>query len=399
MGDRGVFQAATGPDARSLPTGRGLMFVEIVRLFIIVALTALGLAVSQRIRVPEEGPHTLRYVTIVLGAATGYVLGGVVGRFLDRVFGRVERQIEESNPGQLFAGTIGAVVGALFGTVASIPAFFLAPWWLAYPVAAFLMWVGGSFGYRIFSRRSEALLSMAGLSSRPYVRASSYRTAGDVNSYLVDTSALIDGRVLDVVRSGFLRGTFLVTPAVLEELQGLADAADTGRRRRGRRGLHVLELLREQPRTDVLVLDEEVPEHADVDAKLLSLARDMRISLLTTDSNLQRVAELQGITVLNPNRLATSLRPSKLPGDVITISIQREGEQPGQGVGYLDDGTMVVVEHAADAVGSELEVQITSSTQTSRGRMLFAIPSDRTLAGTQTTLLDRAPDQTKPTVR
>ncbi len=354
------------------------MFVEIVRLFITVALTAFGLALSQRIRVPDEGPYTTRYVTIVLGAASGYVIGGVVGRFLDRVFGQVERRIDESNPGALFAGTIGAVVGALFGIVASIPAFFMAPWWLTYPIAAFLMWVGGSFGYRIFSRRSEALLSMAGLSSRPYVRASSYRTAGDPNSYLLDTSALIDGRILDIVQSGFLRGTFLVTPAVLEELQGFADAADSSRRRRGKRGLQVLELLREQPRTDVLVLEEDVPEHADVDAKLLALARDMRISLVTTDSNLQRIAELQGITVLNPNRLAASIRPSKLPGDVLTLSIQREGEQPGQGVGYLDDGTMVVVEHGADAVGSEIEVQITSSTQTSRGRMLFAVPSSRT---------------------
>ncbi len=375
------------------------MFVEIVRLFITIALTALGLAVSQRMRVPEEGPNTLRYVVIVLGAGVGYVLGGVIGRFLDRVFGSVEQRIDESNPGQLFAGTIGAVVGALFGVVASLPAFFMAPWWVAYPVAAFLMWIGGSFGYRVFSRRSEALLSMAGLSSKPYVRASSYRTAGDQNSYLIDTSALIDGRVLDVVQAGFLRGTFLVTPAVLEELQGLADAADSSRRRRGRRGLHVLELLREQPRTDVLILDEDVPQHADVDAKLLSLARDMRISLLTTDSNLQRIAELQGIVVLNPNRLAASLRPSKLPGDILTIEIQKKGEQPGQGVGYLDDGTMVVVENAADAVGSEIEIQITSSTQTSRGRMLFAIPTDQTSAGSGKFVTEQAADPTKSTIR
>ncbi|MER3454493.1 MAG: twitching motility protein PilT [Acidimicrobiia bacterium] len=378
--------------------GPRAMFVEIVRLFIIIALTALGLAVSQRIRVPEEGSHASRYFTIVLGAAIGYVLGGVVGRFLDRFFGTVERRIDESNPGQLFAGFIGALVGALFGIVASIPAFFLAPWWVAYPVAAFLMWVGGSFGFRIFSRRSEALLSMAGLSSKPYVRASSYHTVGDPNSFLLDTSALIDGRILDIVQSGFLRGTFLVTPAVLEELQGLADAADSGRRRKGRRGLHVLELLREQPRVDVLVLDEDVPQHQDVDAKLLSLARDMRISLVTTDSNLQRVAELQGITVLNPNRLATSLRPSKLPGDVMVLAIKKEGEQPDQGVGYLDDGTMVVVEHAASAVGSEIEVQITSSTQTSRGRMLFAIPTSRTEAGVQADAGERSSGETRSTV-
>lgn len=351
------------------------MFVEIVRLFIIVAMTGVGLGLSQRIPVPEEGPPTFRTLIILLGAASGYVLGGVIGRFLDKVFGTVERRIEESHPGELFAGTVGAVLGAAVGLIASIPLFFLAPWWLGYPAAAFLMWVCGTFAYRMFSRRSEALLSMAGLSARPYVRAASYRTAGDPNSYLLDTSAIIDGRILDVVKSGFLKGSMLVAPFVLEELQGLADAADPSRRRRGKRGLQVLELLREQPRIDVLVIDDEVPQHQDVDAKLLALARDLRISLVTTDSNLQRIAELQGITVLNPNRLAISLRPSHLPGDVLSVSIQKEGEQPGQGVGYLDDGTMVVVEHAAPHIGEEIDVQITSTTQTSRGRLLFAVPA------------------------
>jgi uncharacterized protein YacL len=351
------------------------MFVEIVRIFIILAGTALGLWLGQRVPVPEEGPTTFRTLVFLLGPALGYVFGGVLGRFLDRIFGTVEQKIEDSSPGQLFAGTVGAVLGAAVGLLGSIPLFFLTQWWVAYPSAAFLMWVCGTFAYRVFSRRSEALLSMAGLSSRPFVRASAYKSIGDPNSYILDTSAAIDGRILEIVKSGFLRGTILVAPFVLEELQGLADAADPGRRRRGKRGLQVLELLKEQPRVNVLVLDDEVPEHEDVDAKLLALARDMRISLVTTDANLQRVAELQGVSVLNPNRLAIGLRPSHLPGDVIAVSIQREGEQPGQGVGYLEDGTMVVVEHAADRIGEEIDVQITSSTQTSRGRMLFGIPA------------------------
>lgn len=347
------------------------MFVEVVRLFIVLALTALGYAVGNRLYSSQRAGEIAPLIGLVLGCGVGYVLGGVVGRTLDRAFGVVEEKVGRSEPGRLFAGTLGAVIGAGLGGVTGFPFFFILDWYWAYPVVALLMWILGSLGYRVAGHRSEDLLALAGLSSRPLVKASRYGTS-DTNAYLVDTSALIDGRLLDVARSGFLNGSLLVAPFVLEELQGIADSGDVNRRRRGRRGLEVLAVLSEMPTVDLHVLDDSVPEHEHVDAKLVSLARHLRVSLITTDGNLQRVAELQGISVLNPNRLATALKPAQLPGDQISIGILREGDQDGQGVGYLDDGTMVVVEGAAARVGKEVTAKITSATQTSIGRMLFA---------------------------
>jgi uncharacterized protein YacL len=189
---------------------------------------------------------------------------------------------------------------------------------------------------------------------------------------LVDTSAVIDGRALAVVESGFLRAELLVPRFILEELQGIADSSDPSRRRRGQRGLEVLDTLRRDGRVGLQVIDEEVPEFQGVDTKLVALARRIDAGVLTTDANLQRVAELQGVACLNLNRLADGLRPVHVPGEVVRLPISREGREPGQGVGFLEDGTMVVVGEASELVGSEVEVRITSNVQTSVGRMLFA---------------------------
>jgi len=189
---------------------------------------------------------------------------------------------------------------------------------------------------------------------------------------VVDTSAVIDGRALAVADAGFLRGDLLVPRFVLDELQGIADAADPSRRRRGRRGLEVLDSLQRDGRIGVHVIDDEVPEIQAVDAKLVALARRLQAGLLTTDANLQRVAELQGVVCLNLNRLADGLRPVLVPGEVVRLPISREGREQGQGVGFLEDGTMVVVGEASGLVGREVDVRITSNVQTSVGRMLFA---------------------------
>lgn len=350
------------------------MFVEVVRFAIALALTAAGYAIGQRLQVSGRAGEIAPLVGLVIGCGVGYVFGGVAGRLLDKSFGVVEKKIERSEPGRIFAGSLGAVIGAALGGIISFPLFFFVSWFWAYPAVALCMWVLGSLGYRVASYKSEQLLGMAGLSSRPLVRASRLGGTSETDAFLLDTSALIDGRLLDVVKSGFLHGSLLVAPFVLEELQGIADSAEVSRRRRGKRGLEVLQVLSEMPRIDVHVLDDDVPEADFVDAKLVALAHHLRVSLVTTDGNLQRVAELQGIYVLNLNRLASALRPSQLPGDRIRLSVVRAGDQRGQGVGYLDDGTMVVIEHAADQVGSDLDVQVTSATQTAVGRMLFAVP-------------------------
>jgi uncharacterized protein YacL len=159
---------------------------------------------------------------------------------------------------------------------------------------------------------------------------------------------------------------------VLDELQSIADAQEPTRRRRGQRGLDLLSALQHLPGSEVHVLDDEVVEHDEVDAKLVALARRLEVGLLTLDTNLQRVAELQGVRCLSLHRLAEGLQPVLVPGETVRLPISREGKEPGQGVGFLDDGTMVVVGDAAALIGSEVEVRITGNAQTSVGRMLFA---------------------------
>jgi uncharacterized protein YacL len=189
---------------------------------------------------------------------------------------------------------------------------------------------------------------------------------------LLDTSAIIDGRIADVVTTGFLAGPLLVPRFVLRELQRLADGADPLRRNRGKRGFEVLKRLQDLQSVDILEAD--VAAAADVDTKLVELARQRGARVVTTDYNLNRVAELSGVNVLNVNDLANALKPVVLPGESLRVQVLREGKEPGQGVGFLDDGTMVVIEQGRRLLGQEVPVVVTSALQTSAGRMVFARP-------------------------
>lgn len=345
------------------------MFVEIVRLFIVLLTTAAGFAVGRGPRGAEAGNAAV--VGATLGALAGYVVGGFLGRLLDQAKDVAERRIDEVPAHRVFAGAVGAIVLGVLAGVVSVPfgLIFPAPYgWLGVAVCT---WAGAVQGYCVGARKSDQLLAMAGLSSRPLVRASPYGTE-EREAVLMDTSAVIDGRLLGLVRAGFLKGALLVPRFVLDELQGIADAQDPNRRRRGRRGLEMLEAVQQQSGIEVHILDDEVPEHEEVDAKLVALARRLKASLLTVDEPLQRIAELQGVRCLSLRRLADGLKPVHVPGEVVVLPITREGKEPGQGVGFLDDGTMVVVGDAAPMVGQEIEVRIISNVQTSMGRMLFA---------------------------
>jgi uncharacterized protein YacL len=194
---------------------------------------------------------------------------------------------------------------------------------------------------------------------------------------VLDTSAILDPRLLDCVRSGIVRGTLLVAPFVLEEVQAIADAADPVRRSRGRRGLEMLAAMRRERLADVRAVERLYPEFGEVDAKVVALARDRGASIVTNDLALARVAELQGIEVLSLNALADVLRIPLVPGEGFNVLVTKEGREANQGVGYLDDGSMVVVEGGRAHIGVSLEVVVTSVVQTSGGRMVFAKPPVR----------------------
>ncbi len=352
------------------------MFVEIVRLFIVFLATAGGFALGAGEGEAEDGNGAVLGAT--LGAAVGYVLGGMTGRWLRRVMGEAERKIEQIPAHRAFAGAVGGIALGGLTAVIGIPAVLLLPGRAGWPVLGLLVWVGAYQGFSLGSRKSDDLLALAGLSSRPLVRASPYGVRTEQDAVLVDTSAIIDGRLLPLARAGFLPDALLVPRFVLDELQAIADAQDLNRRRRGRRGLEMLEALPEHSDVEVHVLDDEVPEHEEVDAKLVALARRLRTRLVTVDEPLRHLAELQGVRCLSVRRLAEGLRPVHVAGDVVRLPISRPGKDSGQGVGFLEDGTMVVVTDAADLVGQEVDVRVTGTVQTSVGRMLFAAATGST---------------------
>jgi uncharacterized protein YacL len=200
----------------------------------------------------------------------------------------------------------------------------------------------------------------------------------DSRTILLDTSVIIDGRIADIARTGFLVGTLLIPRFILNELQYIADSADSLRRQRGRRGMEVLSQLQKDSAIPVRISDIDVEGVREADDKLVILARQLRCPILTNDYNLNRVAELQGVHVLNVNELANAVKSVLLPGETLRVDIIQEGKEAGQGVGYLDDGTMVVVEDGREHLNSKTYVQVTKVLQTAAGRMIFARLDDRT---------------------
>jgi len=192
------------------------------------------------------------------------------------------------------------------------------------------------------------------------------------NIKILDTSVIIDGRISDVCESGFLEGVFIIPQFILQELQHVADSADSTKRARGRRGLDILHKIQKMSNITVRIVDEDFPKIKEVDSKLVALARLLNAKVITNDFNLNKVAELQGVSVLNINELANALKPVVLPGETMKIFILKEGKEYNQGVAYLDDGTMVVVENGRRLMGKNAEVTVTSVLQTTAGRMIFS---------------------------
>ncbi len=346
------------------------MFVEIIRLLIVFLATAAGYTLGRGGAPAAALSGNGAIIGATLGACVGYVSGGIFGRLLRAAMGLVEERVDDLHPGKLLAGVVGATCGAGLSSLLALPAVVLIPGLWGWPVFGVVVWSGAYLSWRIGARKYEHLLAIAGLSTRPLVRATPYGPESE--AHLVDTSAIIDGRLLAVARSGFLRGPLLVPRFVLDEVQTIADAQDPLRRRKGRRGLDLLEALRGLRGLEVHVLDDEVVEHEEVDAKLVALARRLKVDLITVDVALQRVAELQGVSCLSLHRLSDGLRPAHVPGEVVRFPITRPGKESGQGVGFLDDGTMVVVADGEALVGREIEARVTGNAKTAVGTMLFA---------------------------
>ncbi len=284
-------------------------------------------------------------------------IGLVAGALLFVVLALAERAIRRTQPPNLLGGAIGAVTGVVLLLLARLALGLGGPWPLWAALVLFMGHVGFTVGARsVRSFRFAASKEVVSASSAPKI---------------LDTSAIIDGRIADLVELGFIGGPLEVAQFVLNELQGIADSTDPLRRARGRRGLGILEKLQGMEGVEVRIVDQDFPRVKEVDQKIVAMAKSKGGTVITTDFNLAKVAELQGILVMNVHQLSQALRPVVLPGENVRVTIQKEGKEPGQGVGYLEDGTMVVVEEGVSHMGHSVQAVVTSVLATSAGRMIF----------------------------
>jgi uncharacterized protein YacL len=285
---------------------------------------------------------------------------------------RLIHQVQAMSTAEFVASVVGLILGLLMALLLGLPLSALPePFGTFMPLGVSICLGLGMVGLTVAKREDlVAAAQAAGLFRQTDLKSHS-RESGEVQ-VIVDTSAIIDGRIADIVDSGFLYGRLVIPHFVLDELQRIADSSDPQRRGRGRRGLEILGRLQKDGPTPVDIVSDDPQEVGDVDGKLVALARARGGAILTNDFNLNRVADLQSIRVLNINSLANALKPALLPGDSLQIKVLTEGKEQGQGVGYLDDGTMVVVEGGSRFVDHELDVVVTRVLQTVMGRMVFA---------------------------
>lgn len=346
--------------------------IQAVTRFAFIATGVLGgLVVTQVVDWNAQLGYSSSYVIflfVILGGAIGFVLGGIVGRELASAWTRTEARLAEIAGVDIILGTIGLVVGLAVAFFASQPIRLLQPVWLAIAVSALLVAVAGYLGVSVSLTRRRELVALF-----PQLAPSDLDSPSE-RLVLLDTSAIIDGRFVELRRLGYIPGRMRVPRFVLGELHTLSDSADETRRARGRRGLDLLEALPADQSVDYVEIDYSDLSH--VDEKLMRLSADANAAMVTVDYNLTKVARVRGIEVLNLNDAAAALRPTFLPGDQISIRITKAGKEAGQGVGYLEDGTMVVVSDGRDLIGREAIIEVVSVLQTSAGRMIFARPGD-----------------------
>jgi uncharacterized protein YacL len=282
----------------------------------------------------------------------------------------------------LFAALFGLIAGLIIAVLLAFPLSRLpSPLGEILPVVGVVLF--GYLGISVFVMRQNDLFSLWGNLSKNQPSTANAAAGSDASAnanwaesrtILLDTSVIIDGRIADIARTGFLPGSLLIPRFVLNELQYIADSPDSLRRQRGRRGMEVLSQLQKEPIIPVRISDIDVDGVRDVDDKLVILARQLRCPILTNDYNLNRIAELQGVSVLNVNELANAVKSVLLPGETLSVRIIQEGKESGQGVGYMEDGTMVVVESGNKFINEEILVTVTKVLQTAAGRMIFARP-------------------------
>jgi uncharacterized protein YacL len=354
---------------------------KILRVILALVGASVGAAVAVILRglltdfnlIPKELPFGLLvgvYAVLCVAGAVLFVM--LSGRFF-QLLDKAEQVLRAAPMADIVAGVVGLVIGLLLALLVSQLAFMLPFRWLSITISIFIYALLGYLGLNIaMNRRHELNLVafvrkvMANRENRAEAQAEE-----QLSQKLLDTSVIIDGRIYEICKAGFLEGRLVVPSFVLDELRAVSDSEDDLKRGRGRRGLDILARLQHELSRPVTVLNRDYPELPDVDSKLLKLAAELGAKIVTNDYNLNKVARVQNIKVLNINELSNAVKPVALPGEEMTVKIVKAGKEAGQGVAYLEDGTMIVVEGGLRYIDETVQILVTSSLQTSAGRMIF----------------------------
>ena len=358
---------------------------KILRAIFVLLFTVLGIVLSRQgetvlaLLLPNSVlTETILGITFMSLAAmlVGGIFGAIIGSFISPYLikslfmftSTVEKSLSAMSTQDLIAGTLGLFLGLIIANLVGL-AFGSVPYIGPYVSVALSIILGYLGMHLVVSKKSELAgwLHLHAEGSFDKKKNKDHHTGK-----LLDTNVIIDGRVADIYRSGFLEGPIIVPVFVLEELQKIADSSDILRRNRGRRGLDILNHMRKNSKDDVIIVTNDFEDISEVDSKLVKLAREKNYKIVTNDYNLNKVAELQGVAVLNINDLAIAVKPAVIPGEQIFVQLVKSGKEEGQGVAYLEDGTMIVVENGSQCIGKEVPVIITSVLQTSAGKMIFA---------------------------
>jgi len=358
-----------------------MMLRRILRFLLVIVFTGAGIGLSYYylpntiagfvIETPVMRYGAIGIISFLSGFLGIILAPGIVDKIV-QVTTWFEQRLIKMSIQEIVGGAVGLIIGLIIAYLLGAAVSWL-PWvWVGGVLKIVVTLMLGYLGVSVGTKRKEELLSILPRFGRE--RSTKTEVKQTQSFKILDTSVIIDGRIADICKSGFIEGSLVIPGFILEELRHIADSSDLLKRNRGRRGLDILNKIRKELDVMVQIYDQDFEELSEVDSKLVKLGQVLNAKIVTNDYNLNKVAELQGVKVLNINELANAVKPVVLPGEEMTVQVIKDGKEVGQGVAYLDDGTMIVVDGGRKFIGQTIGVVVTSVLQTAAGRMIFAKP-------------------------
>lgn len=359
------------------------MLKKIVHLFFIITGATIGFLYVPDIVVllgfTQLNWISSPYLGLIVGAIILFLISYLLADYIVGFLKWVEEALIKVPVGDLFFGSLGLILGLVVAYLINIPIQDVSIQVVSQVIPLFLTIILGYLGFQVGFRRREEFVNILNINRKEKGKKRTSEELDTTSSYkpkpkILDTSVIIDGRIADICQTSFLEGIIVIPQFVLGELQHIADSSDVLKRNRGRRGLDILNRIQKELAVEVEIYEGDFEDTSEVDSKLIKLAKEIDGVVVTNDFNLNKVCDFQGVRVLNINDLANAVKPVVLPGEELMVQVIKDGKEQKQGIAYLDDGTMIVVEEGKDYIGKKIEVLITSVLQTSAGRMIFAKP-------------------------